>query len=104
MVATSTLKMSSPTALWSLLNQIQMLILLVLVDTYIPVDVVQTIVNQDFALFNFDFIPISDIPGVNALTKWMNFEQENDILFDVGMEYRSTFNNTSTAIFTLVAA
>jgi hypothetical protein len=38
-IATSALKANSPMGLWSLFNQLQMLILLLLVDDFVPVDV-----------------------------------------------------------------
>ena len=101
-VATSVLKSSSPTAMWSLFNQLQMLILLLVVENYVPIDVKDAIIQQDFAMFNFDFIPVAEIPFVNWPTKWIDYEQQNDILKELGLEWQSTFNNLLSLMMMLI--
>lgn len=101
-LVTSTLNTSSPSSAWSVFNQLQLLILFLLVDTYIPVDVRGYIEGQDFALFNFDFIPAVDIPYINVPAEWMDFEQPDVNLAKVGVNSGSTFTNVFSLLLTIV--
>lgn len=101
-VASASLNASNPTAVWSLMNQLQLLILLLLVDTYIPDDVQGFIQGQDFAMFSFDFIPSTKIPYIKIPTDWMEFEQSNEVLKDLGVASRSTFNNSFSLILVII--
>jgi hypothetical protein len=102
-IATSALKASSPTAMWSLFNQLQMLILLLLVnDSYVPTDVSEYIKQQGFAMLNFNFIPTTEIPYLNFPTDWMDYEQNNETLKQLGLKWRSTFNNLFSFMVTLI--
>lgn len=100
--ATSAMNTSSPTTVWAICNQLQLLILFLLVDTYIPDDVKGLIEGQDFALFNFDFIPAADIPYINIPTEWMDFEQTDINLEKVGVNSRSTFTNIFSLLLTII--
>ena len=84
------------------MNQLQLLILLLLVDTYIPDDVQGFIQGQDFAMFSFDFIPSTKIPYIKIPTDWMEFEQSNEVLKDLGVASRSTFNNSFSLILVII--
>lgn len=101
--ATSAMNASSPTSVWSIINQLQLLILFLLIDTYIPDDVRGFIEGQDFALFNFDFIPATDIPYINIPTEWMDFEQSDVNLAMVGVKSRSTFTNMFSLLLTVIS-
>ena len=85
--------MGTAKSLWSLVNQLQMLILFLLIDTYIARDVRSFIQNQEFSLFSFAFIPFVEIPYVNAPADWMEQEQEVEELELLGLESSRTFNN-----------
>jgi hypothetical protein len=92
-IATSMLKASSPSGMWSLFNQLQMLILLLLIDTFVPVDVSDYIQQQSFAMMNFNFIPTQEIPYLNYPNELMDYKQDNEIMESLGFQWRSTFNN-----------
>jgi hypothetical protein len=92
-IATSMLKASSPSGMWSLFNQLQMLILLLLIDTFVPVDVSDYIQQQSFAMMNFNFIPTQEIPYLNYPNELMDYKQDNEIMEGLGFQWRSTFNN-----------
>jgi hypothetical protein len=92
-IVVSGLKASSPMGIWSLFNQLQMVILLLLIRTYLPLDVSEYIRQQNFALFDFSFIPFDRIPYLYYPTKYFNFKQTNERLSKIGFEWRSSFNN-----------
>ena len=73
--------------------------LLLLFKTYIHQDIIAFIRGYTFILFNFNFIPIRDIPGVNVLSEWMDADQPNYVLSDLDLESRSTLTNSYTLIF-----
>ena len=79
-----------------------MLILLLLVDTFVPLDVSEYITKQSFTLMDFNIVPIVEIPYVNYPTELLDYAQENEVLNDLGLEWRSTFNNMYSFILTLL--
>jgi hypothetical protein len=99
---TSGMKASSPTGMWSLLNQLQMLILLLLVNSYVPTDVSENILQQDFAMMNFNFLKIHEVPYLNYPTTWMDFAQKDEMLNKLGFKSRSTFTNLYSFVLTLI--
>jgi hypothetical protein len=84
---------SSPTSLWSLINQIQLLIHFILIDTVIPADIEYYIEGQSFTLGGFDFIPAATTPGISVPVKWTDSPQRFKGLEGVGLESRSSFTN-----------
>ena len=93
----------SPIGMWSLINQFQLLMLLLLTGTYMPKTVRQYLSNMDIVLFNLDFIPISRLPLISNLYDYMSFEQDNENMTDFGIDYGSTLvNNISFLFFMLL--
>ena len=93
----------SPVAMWFLINQFQLLMLLLLTGTYMPKTVRQYLSNMDIVLFNLDFIPISRLPLISNLYDYMRFEQNNENMSDFGIDYGSTLvNNISFLFFMLL--
>ena len=85
-----------PTSLWAILQQLQMVIVLVMIDTYTPSDIDDYLEGVSFAIFNFNFIPLKKIPGLDIPVDWMDSAQPIDKLEVIGLESRSTFvNNVS---------
>jgi hypothetical protein len=78
---------------WSLIHQLQMMILFLLIPTYISDDVRALIEDQDFVLFTFNFIPAVDIPYLNVLCEWFESDQTVQTLVNLGIESQRTFNN-----------
>ena len=93
----------SPIGMWSLINQFQLLMLLLLTGTYMPKTVRQYLSNMDIVLFNLDFIPISRLPLISNLYDYMSFEQDNENMTYIGIDYGSTLvNNISFLFFMLL--
>ena len=66
-LAMSSLNVSGGNSAWSLIHQLQLLVLFLVIPTYIAKDVREFIEAQGFVLFTFDFIPLIEIPYLNAL-------------------------------------
>jgi hypothetical protein len=98
------IKASSPMGVWSLFNQFQLIIILSLLKTYIPLDVNEYIQQQDFALLDFSFIPFDRIPYLYYPTECFNFKQTDEKLFNIGFEWRSSFNNLYSVFIILTIA
>ena len=101
--AISLMNMSSPIGVWSIVNQFQMFMLLLLTGAFIPETVRQYLSGMDFVSLNFDFIPFIKVPLISDLYLWMKFEQTNDDLGDVGLDDGSTVvNNISFLVILLI--
>jgi hypothetical protein len=86
-------------AIWAIANQFQLFTLLLLTKTNMPADVRGYISNDELMSFSFDFLPIDKIYFGNGSTSWMNKEQSNDELEEIGITSGSTFNNNVSLIF-----
>ena len=101
--AVSLMNMSSPVGIWSIINQFQMLMLLILTGAFIPETVRQYLSGMDFVSLNFDFIPFIEVPLISDLYLWMKFDQTNDNLEDIGLDDGSTVvNNISFLVILLI--
>ena len=92
---------SPPMSVWAILQQLQMVIILVMIDSFTPEDIDYYLEGVSFALFNFDFIPIKSLPFVDVPTDWMDFAQPLEKLEIVGLESRSTLVNNVSFLATL---
>ena len=88
-VTTAVLGLSSLQSLWAIVNIIQLTMLLPLTMAFIPDIVVQYLIGMSFINFNFDFIPLRDIPVVVDI----NFELNEGFVSDMGLKSASTFVN-----------
>lgn len=93
---------SPPASLWAIANQLQLLLLLVLTKSSIPRKVVDYITGNSFASFNFEFLKLTSLPGMNVPLEWIYKEQEIEILAEIGVESGSTFNNHFTLFIILL--
>lgn len=83
----------SPTSLWSIINQLQLLILFTLFETEIHDDIRAYIEGQDFAMFNFNFLGLDEIPWFDIPTEWTDAEQPIEGLENIDLDSRSTIKN-----------
>ena len=84
---------ASTTAIWSMFNQIQLLIFILIMDTFIHEDVQEYIEGFEFSLFSFSFLNIGKIPGVEKIPDWPDEQQPFGKLEIIEFESRSTFTN-----------
>jgi hypothetical protein len=101
-IGISLLNLSSPMAIWSMANQFQLFMLLLLTKTHLPADVRGYITNNKLMSFSLDFLPIKKLFVVKVPTEWMNFDQSIDELEEIGIMSGSSFNNNVGFIFIFV--
>ena len=94
---------TNPVGIWLIINLFQMLMLLILTGAFIPETVRRYLSGLNFVFLNFDFIPFHRIPFISDFYQWMKFEQKNDNLRDIGIDFGSSItNNISFVILTLM--
>ena len=97
-ISTSVLGVSSLQSLWAIMNIIQLTMLLPLTLAFIPDIVVQYLIGMSFVNFNFDFIPLRDIPIIADLS----FEANKGFISDMGLRSASTFGNHFWVVILLI--
>ena len=101
-VLSNVINSSSISSLWSLLNQLQLLFLLLITGAFIPEDVKTVILGQKFAISPFSYIPLQDIKFYkSALTKF-NFNLSNSEFGQFGVESGSSIYNICSFFITLI--
>ena len=98
----SIVNMSSPVGIWSLVNQFQILMLLLLTGAFIPKSIRQYLSGFKFLSLKLDFIPLNKIPLISELYGSMKFEQNKDELKDVGVDFESTTTNNIVLLIILL--
>ena len=94
----SVVKMTSPIGMWSIVNQFQMLLLLLLTRAFIPDKIREYLLGMDFTLMNFNFIPLNEVPMISIPYDWIEYEQYDTNLQDIGVENGSTAANNLSFI------
>ena len=94
--------LSSPSALWAVINQLQLLMFLILTGAYIPTEVESYISDSDYITFNFNFISFDFIPKLSSAKEWMGFEQGDSNLINLGLDSGSAFNNISSLLGSII--
>lgn len=102
---TSAMSLSSPSVVWAMVNQVQLLLLLVLTKTSMPGKVLNFLTSNLFAAFNFGFLNVKKWPLLKDAYRWLFQDQSNVHLREVGVESHSTYNNIFSllVIFALLA-
>ncbi|CAI2379169.1 unnamed protein product [Moneuplotes crassus] len=90
----------SSSAIFDLINQYQLYILLpLLMPQYFPPKVRQFILGIDFSLISLDFIPAHKIPVIKAIDGAIKYDQEDYYLSEIGLSSGSTLKNFLPMIF-----
>ncbi|CAI2374156.1 unnamed protein product [Moneuplotes crassus] len=90
--------MTSPQGAWSMVNQIQVLMLMPLTECYFPADVISFLTGMDFALLSLDFIPFPSIPGIKETLGYVDHDQTDDYVYEMQIKSGSTFINSFSFI------
>jgi len=101
---TLTGRSGSPTAIWSMFNQIQLLIFLMMADTYIHRDLIEYIEGFSFTLFSFKFLHLNDVPGLDAIPDCTDAQQPFEKLRVIDFESRSIVTNMYSLLLTVIVA
>ena len=83
---------SSGQGAWTIVNMMQLLLLLPLMANFISRKVTNFILSNEIYTLSFSFIPITDIDKFELLEKF-DFEQQNSYINDLGMESGSVMVN-----------
>ena len=101
-IGVSLLNLSSITAIWSLVNQFQLFLLLLLTQTPVPDDIKGMILGNGLMSFNFSMIPFDKIPKVQKMLNSVGFKQKNIYLKTIGVQTGSGLNNNFGFLLTLI--
>jgi hypothetical protein len=103
-MGSSLLSNNSPTAVWSLVNQLQMITLLMLTDSFSPEDFISYQEGTSLVNLNFDFIPVYNVPFVNWPAVKLDTKLDDVKLNASGINSQSTFVNLFSTIVMLLIA
>lgn len=70
---------------FSLLNAVQLLLLLPLIGVYLPANIISYITSMNFSLFNFDFLSWQKAPKIESETSKIDYDQREDYLAEIGL-------------------
>ncbi|CAI2378261.1 unnamed protein product [Moneuplotes crassus] len=87
--------------IFTMLNQLQMMILLPLIPHYFPPKPADIILNTDFSLFSFSFISISQMPLLGQIEDQITYPQTEDYLLQIGLNSTSCLINLLPIIFVM---
>jgi len=90
-IVVSLMSFTSPVAIWLIANQIQLISLLLLTGSYLPLSVKKLLTGSKFMTLSFSFIPVMDIPGISIPLKALNIEQDDLDLKEMGINSGSSF-------------
>ncbi|CAI2380856.1 unnamed protein product [Moneuplotes crassus] len=91
--ASSMLSLSSINSIFSIMNSLQLAILLPLIPDYFSPKVLAFLSEMGFTMLSFDFIKFKDIPFVEELTDWVSYPQSDGYLNSLGMRSGSSVVN-----------
>lgn len=91
--ASSAATMSSPTGVYSIINQFQLYILLPMLPPYFPEKVGDFILGVDFSLLSLNFLPFKSIPFLEGGEDLIDYPQSEDYLEAIGLESMSSIMN-----------
>ena len=101
-IGISAVRGTSFAGFYLILHQLQMIILFLLIDPFIPESVMNYLEGQSFALVTFNFISSEDIPILKLFVKWIGTVQENETFNRLNFESESTLANHTTFFLILL--
>ena len=87
--------------LWSLINQIQMIVLIIVTQIYLPNNVVNTIIGNKIMINPFQYISLNFLSFYDNLFKWLDSTQTNNGLSEIGLDSGSAIINSLSLIVIL---
>lgn len=92
-VSVSLMTVTSPQAAFSIVNQLQLLLILPLIGTFMTNNVLLFIEGMDFASFNFGFMSPTKISYVEEKILDVTEAHDDEYLKKIGIEFKSTLFN-----------
>jgi hypothetical protein len=103
-VVNSLISKGSPSAMWSLENQLQIITLLMQIDPFTPKDFIEYLKGISFVNGNFEFIPFRNVPYLNWPAVKLDTELDDEKLNASGIHSQSTFVNLFSTIIVFIFA
>jgi hypothetical protein len=91
-----------PSGIWAIVEQIQLIILVISKEVFIPIDIDYYLKGNIELLFNFAFIPVLEVPFFAEVSEWLDLEQNVSAASELELESRSTFKNHFTMIMIIL--
>ena len=85
-------------SLWSLINQIQMIVLIIVTQIYLPNNVVNTIIGNKIMINPFQYISLNFLSFYDDLFKWLDSTQTNNGLSEICLDSGSAIINNLSLI------
>ena len=101
-VVSNLVNSSSFASIWSMVNQLQLLLLLLLTRAFIPKDAIDVIIGSKFAMAPYDFLPFKEGSNFKFIIEWFDYEQSNIMLSKIGLGSGSIFVNNYSLFCALV--
>lgn len=95
----SLINLSSPNMMWTMVNQIQLLLLLILTKTSMPDRVHEFITSNGFTMLSFNFLNLEKLSFLKVPEEWLYSPQSDKNLEAIGIEAYSTYNNIFSILF-----
>ena len=92
-VVKSIIDLSSPQSCFSLINHLQLVILLPMIKIYYPTSVLFYIEGMDISMMGFDFLGISSTRIHETWVDRMTSQQDDEYLQSIGLNKTSSFVN-----------
>lgn len=101
-VVLSMLGVSSPQAVWTMVNHFQLLLLMPMTGAYFPSEIIEYLTGMSISMFNFYFIPFPDIPFIDTIYSYFSFKQENEYFVEIGIEHGSSLLDNLPILSSLI--
>ena len=91
--------LSTPQGIWITLNQFQLILLLLLTNSHIPIFIVDYLSGLKATTWSLNFIPFKDIPGFKKIIELIDFRMVNTNLRYFGLLSGSTIVNNFSLLW-----
>jgi hypothetical protein len=91
-----------PSGIWAIVEQIQLIILVISKEVFIPIDIDYYLKGNIELLFNYASIPVLEVPFFAEVSEWLDLEQNVSAASELELESRSTFKNHFTMIMIIL--
>ncbi|CAI2381221.1 unnamed protein product [Moneuplotes crassus] len=100
--ASSVLSLSSVNSIFSIMNSLQLAVLLPLITDYFSTKVLDFLSGMGFTMMSFDFIKFKDLPLIKEISEWVSYPQSDEYLNSLGMRSGSSVVNYLSLMAVLI--
>ena len=103
-IMSSLMKLFKLTCMWSIVNQAQLFLLLLISRAYIPIDVQTVIKGLKIAINPADYLSFQNIEIYNSITSHFDYSLSDTMFEDVDIQSDNTIFNISSLLTTIIYA